>query len=128
MSSAHLAYIIYTSGSTGKPKGVMVPHGAICNHMRWMRDQLPLTADDRVLQKTAISFDASVWEFYAPLLEGAQLIMGTPDIQRDPSLLIAHIVEQRVTILQVVPTLLGMLLEHPEVRQCSTSEACLLRW
>ncbi len=120
MSSEHLAYIIYTSGSTGKPKGVMVPHGAICNHMRWMRDQLPLTADDRVLQKTAISFDASVWEFYAPLLEGAQLIMGTPDIQRDPSLLIAHIVEQRVTILQVVPTLLGMLLEHPAVRQCGT--------
>lgn len=120
VSSAHLAYIIYTSGSTGKPKGVMISHEAICNHMHWMRDQLPLTRRDRVLQKTAISFDASVWEFYAPLLEGAQLIMGAPDIQRDPSMLIGHIVEQEVTIFQVVPSLLGMLLEHPEVQQCST--------
>ena len=62
----NLAYVIYTSGSTGKPKGVMVTHGAIWNHMEWMQKEYPLGEEDSVLQKTPFSFDASVWEFYAP--------------------------------------------------------------
>ena len=74
----NLAYVIFTSGSTGRPKGVMIPHRAICNHMFWMQTAFPLTSDDRVLQRTPCSFDASVWEFYAPLLAGAELIMAAP--------------------------------------------------
>ena len=70
----NLAYVIYTSGSTGQPKGVMIPHRALCNHMLWMQTEFPITPKDRVLQKTPFSFDASVWEFYAPLLAGGQLI------------------------------------------------------
>ena len=67
----NLAYVIYTSGSTGKPKGVLVQHSAICNHMAWMQSAFPFDAASRVLQKTPISFDASIWEFCAPLLAGA---------------------------------------------------------
>src|SRR5262249_31374691 len=63
-----LAYILFTSGSTGRPKGAMIPHLAICNHMHWMLSTFPLTGEDRVLQRTPICFDASVWEFWAPLL------------------------------------------------------------
>src|ERR1044072_755579 len=43
-----LVYAIYTSGSTGLPKGAGIPHGALANHMAWMRDAYPLDADDRV--------------------------------------------------------------------------------
>ena len=32
-----VGYIIYTSGSTGRPKGVMIEHGALLNHMLWMK-------------------------------------------------------------------------------------------
>ena len=67
-----LAYIIYTSGSTGQPKGVMVPHRALANHMRWMQRTFSITSSDCVLQKTPFSFDASVWEFFLPLLAGAR--------------------------------------------------------
>src|SRR5262249_37629157 len=69
----NLAYIIYTSGSTGKPKGVMVPHRAVCNHLHWMQASFPLTEDDRVPQKYAVNFDASVCEIFHPLLAGAKL-------------------------------------------------------
>ena len=64
---AHLAYVIYTSGSTGTPKGAMVSHGAIVNRLRWMQEYYGLDDGDRVLQKTPIGFDVSVWELFWPL-------------------------------------------------------------
>jgi amino acid adenylation domain-containing protein len=106
------AYVIYTSGSTGRPKGVVISHRAICNHMYWMRDAFPLTASDRVLQKTPFSFDASVWEFYAPLLHGAQLVMARPGGHQDAAYLAQTIAQQEITIIQLVPSLLRTLLEE----------------
>ncbi|HEX8212567.1 MAG TPA: amino acid adenylation domain-containing protein [Longimicrobium sp.] len=106
----NLAYVIYTSGSTGMPKGVAVEHRAAVNHMRWMQDALPLGADDRVLQKTPFGFDASVWELFAPLLAGARLVLARPGGERDPEYLVRTVAEQGVTVLQVVPSLLGPLL------------------
>ena len=61
---SNLAYVIYTSGSTGNPKGVMNEHRGICNRLLWMQDAIPLSEDDRVLQKTPFTFDVSVWEFF----------------------------------------------------------------
>ncbi|HEV2843425.1 MAG TPA: amino acid adenylation domain-containing protein, partial [Thermoanaerobaculia bacterium] len=109
----HLAYLLFTSGSTGAPKGVMVTHRAIVNHMLWMQAAFPLKPGDRVLQKTPASFDASVWEFFAPLLAGACLVLARPGGHRDPAYLAAVLVEHGVTVLQVVPTLLRLLLEEP---------------
>ncbi|HYM27183.1 MAG TPA: condensation domain-containing protein, partial [Steroidobacteraceae bacterium] len=63
----HLAYIIYTSGSTGSPKGVAVSQRAIVNHTLWLNRRFGLGPGDRVLQKTALGFDASVWEFLSTL-------------------------------------------------------------
>ena len=108
-----LAYILYTSGSTGRPKGVMIPHRAIVNHMRWMADALPLTEADAVLQRTPIGFDASVWEFWAPLLAGARLVIGPAGAQRDPSELARVLAEGGITVLQLVPSLLRALLDEP---------------
>lgn len=115
-----LAYIIYTSGSTGRPKGVAIEHRAIVNHMRWMAHRFPLTPDDRVLQKTPIGFDASVWEFWAPLLSGATLVMAGPEAHRDPVELLRCIQRHRVTILQLVPTMLGAVLDHPTLAGAAT--------
>jgi non-ribosomal peptide synthetase component F len=81
----NLAYVMFTSRSTGKPKGVMIPHRAICNHMLWMHGAFPLAADDRVLQRTPCNFDASVWEFYAPLMAGARLVMAPPAGRFNPA-------------------------------------------
>ena len=113
-SPDHLAYVLFTSGSTGEPKGVMITHRAIVNHMRWMQEAYPLTPDDRVLQKTPAGFDASVWELFAPLLAGACLVLARPGGHRDPAYLAAELRAQRVTVLQVVPTLLRLLLDEPE--------------
>ncbi|MBI1390259.1 MAG: amino acid adenylation domain-containing protein [bacterium] len=113
-----LAYIIFTSGSTGRPKGVMIPHRAIVNHMRWMNGVFPLTPNDRVLQKTPFGFDASVWEFFAPWLGGAALVVAPPGEHRDAAALIQTIRSNNVTVLQTVPSLLRMLLEEPSFTEC----------
>ncbi|MFJ3451672.1 non-ribosomal peptide synthase/polyketide synthase, partial [Pseudomonas sichuanensis] len=113
----NLAYVIYTSGSTGQPKGVALRHGALTNHMLWMREQLALQADDRVLQKTAFSFDASVWEFWAPLIDGAQLVMAAPSLNDDLTALWAMVAEQQISVLQMAPSLLQALLPHADAGQ-----------
>ena len=113
----NLAYVIYTSGSTGRPKGVMIPHRALANHMRWMQCEFSITPDDRVLQKTPFSFDASVWEFYLPLLTGGTLVLAATGGHHDVEYLTDAIRRHRVTILQGVPSLLRMLVEVDGYRE-----------
>ena len=113
VAAHHLAYVIYTSGSTGRPKGVMIPHAALCNHMLWLQRTHPLFPSDALLQKTPFVFDAAVWEFFAPLLVGARLVMASPGGHRDPAYLTATILRERISILQLVPTQLRMLLAEP---------------
>ena len=116
----NLAYVIYTSGSTGKPKGAMISHRSLCNHMFWMQEQFPLTDSDRVLQKTPFSFDASIWEFYAPLLAGAGLVMARSEDHYDIASLVRVIADQKISVIQFVPSLLRTFLEAEDLESCNS--------
>jgi amino acid adenylation domain-containing protein len=116
----NLAYVIYTSGSSGQPKGVMVSQQAISNHMMWMQATFEFGESDAVLQKTPFSFDASVWEFYAPLFAGGRLVMARPGGHQDSDYLVKAIAEAGVTILQLVPTLLQMLVKERGLEECGS--------
>jgi amino acid adenylation domain-containing protein len=118
VTDANLAYVIYTSGSTGRPKGAMIPHRAIVNHMRWMQSTFRINERDCVLQKTEFSFDVATWEFFAPLIVGARLVVARPGGHHDPGYLVDMIIQYQVTVLQLVPSLLCMLLEIPEFKSC----------
>jgi len=120
MQDSNLVYVIYTSGSTGKPKGVMVSHRNLCNHMFWMQATFPLTQADKVLQKTPFSFDASVWEFYAPLLVGGQLLLAQPGGQADTAYLLELIAKGQVNTVQFVPSLLQILIEQGGLETCQS--------
>ncbi|GAX45459.1 amino acid adenylation domain-containing protein [Tolypothrix sp. NIES-4075] len=120
VQASNLAYVIYTSGSTGQPKGVMLSHRNLCNHMFWMQATFPLTETDKVLQKTPFSFDASVWEFYAPLLVGGQLLLAQPGGHADSSYLLQLMAQQQVTTVQFVPSLLRILLEQGGIETCDS--------
>jgi amino acid adenylation domain-containing protein len=117
-TAENLAYIIYTSGSTGQPKGVMIEHRALVNHMLWMQRRFPLEASDRVLQKTPASFDAAVWEFYAPLLAGACLVVADPEAHRSAQAIVDAVMRERITVLQLVPSMLAVILDDPGIRNC----------
>ncbi|MEV0367318.1 non-ribosomal peptide synthase/polyketide synthase [Nocardia fusca] len=108
------AYVIFTSGSTGRPKGVAVPHSAIANQVAWMLSQYPMGISDVYLQKTATTFDVSLWGYFLPLSVGARLVVATPDGHRDPAYLARVIAEQQVTVTDFVPSMLTMFAAHTE--------------
>ncbi|MFP5288697.1 MAG: non-ribosomal peptide synthetase, partial [Thermoanaerobaculia bacterium] len=113
----NLAYVIYTSGSTGRPKGVMNSHAGIVNRLLWGQAQYGLGPGDRVLQKTPVSFDVSVWELFWPLTTGACLVMARPGGHQDGAYLVRTIAEQGITTLHFVPSMLAVFLETPGVER-----------
>lgn len=116
------AYMIYTSGSTGKPKGSINTHKAITNRILWMKDYLNVTSEDRILQKTPYSFDVSVWEFFLPLITGAELIEAKPEGHKDNIYLMDLIEREKVTIMHFVPSMLRVFLESIDRNKCSSLE------
>lgn len=107
---ATLAYVIYTSGSTGRPKGTLNLHRGPCNRIHAMQRQFNLTPSDRVLQKTPLSFDVSVWELFWPLSQGATLVLASPDGHTDPAWLAGAIRAHDVTVMHFVPSMLQAFL------------------
>ncbi|WP_247510020.1 non-ribosomal peptide synthetase [Bradyrhizobium sp. 157] len=107
-----LAYVIYTSGSTGLPKGVMVRHDAVTNFLATMAERPGLTASDRVLGLTSLSFDIAVLELWLPLTLGACVVLADRAAAHDPSRLKATVVKHGVTMIQATPSAWRMLLDH----------------
>ncbi|MFC4377362.1 amino acid adenylation domain-containing protein [Nocardia halotolerans] len=108
----HPAYVIFTSGSTGKPKGVVISHAAIHNQLVWMLAKYPLALGDVYLQKTATTFDVSLWGYFMPLRVGATLVLATPDGHREPAYLIELIERHSVTVTDFVPSMLTVFAEQ----------------
>ena len=115
-----LAYVIYTSGTTGKPKGVAIPHKAICNHMLWMKNHYLFQETEVFLQKTPISFDASVWEFFMPIFIGAKLIIAPNHAHASASRLINLVKKHKVSVLQLVPSMLKELVTTEGYHSCTS--------
>ncbi|MEV5999691.1 non-ribosomal peptide synthetase [Streptomyces griseomycini] len=90
------AFIMFTSGSTGRPKGVSVPHRAVAELVSEPA-YVTLTARDRVLFHSPMTFDASTFEVWGALANGAAVVVCTVD---RPSLedLARHVERHGVTV------------------------------
>ncbi|XLS29490.1 non-ribosomal peptide synthase/polyketide synthase [Flavobacteriaceae bacterium M23B6Z8] len=106
-----LAYVIFTSGSTGKPKGAMVEHKGMLNHMFAKIEGLEMNADTVLAFTAPFTFDISVWQMFSPLLLGAKVAVYRDEVVLDPKKLIESLYEDKVTILQLVPSYVMSLLE-----------------
>jgi len=83
---------MYTSGSTGKPKGVAVAHRAV---LRLVINNFyaELSPDQVLLQFAPVAFDASTFEIWGSLLNGARLVLveeQTPSLEQLGQTLKAH--------------------------------------
>ncbi|MBB2744185.1 UNVERIFIED_ORG: amino acid adenylation domain-containing protein [Microbispora rosea subsp. rosea] len=106
-----LAYVIYTSGSTGRPKGVEIPHSALANLLRAMRDRLGAEPGDAWVALTSLAFDISALELYLPLVTGGRVVVAPEDSARDGRALVALIERHRVSHVQATPSGWRMLLD-----------------
>jgi amino acid adenylation domain-containing protein len=110
-----LAYVIFTSGSTGVPKGVMIEHEGMLNHLFAKVQELELSEGDRVAQIASQCFDISVWQFLAAALVGGEAHIFDDEVTRDPAELLKGIEREGVSIVEVVPSMMRMMLA--EVRE-----------
>lgn len=115
--------LIYTSGSTGKPKGVLLSHQAMINRLLWMQEQFQLQNHEKVLHKTAISFDVSVWEIFWPLMQGATLVIAPPHSQKSAQELAKIIQQEQIQFVHFVPAMLGEFIDAAS--QCHSLRAVI---
>jgi amino acid adenylation domain-containing protein len=106
-----LAYVIFTSGSTGTPKGAMVTDAGMANHIAAKTEDLSLTAADVVGLTAPLSFDISVWQALTPLTTGGTVAVASPADIGEPAELVAWVRRHGVTVLELVPSFLAVLLD-----------------
>ncbi len=102
-------YIIYTSGTTGRPKGVAVSRASVGNFLESCLPIYGVRAGDRVYQGMTLAFDFSIEEVRTAFASGATLVAGPSDHRRLGSGLAEFLVNQGITVLACVPTLLATI-------------------
>ncbi|MET7703167.1 amino acid adenylation domain-containing protein [Streptomyces sp. NPDC005485] len=122
-----LAYVMFTSGSTGRPKGAMVQRSGMVNHLWAKVGDLDLVAGESVVANAPLTFDVSVWQMLAPLLVGGRVRVSGVELAADPSGLFAVVRDERVAVLEVVPSLLRAALDAWDV-EGGAPELPSLRW
>ncbi|MCW3115037.1 MAG: amino acid adenylation protein, partial [Segetibacter sp.] len=101
-----LAYIIYTSGSTGRPKGVMIEHRSVVNLIAYQAKKFAIEGDEKILQFSNYSFDASVEQIFIAFFTGSTLVVAGKELVRSPQLLLEYIINNRITHFHCTPTYL----------------------
>ncbi|MCU4177925.1 Pls/PosA family non-ribosomal peptide synthetase [Bosea sp. BH3] len=109
LTTGHPAYLIYTSGSTGTPKAIVISHRNICHFLRSGNALYGIGPDDVVFQGASVAFDLSMEEIWTPYLVGATLFVASTEMMGDAEKLPEILTEAGVTVIDTVPTLLGIL-------------------
>ena len=107
----NLAQLYYTSGTTGRPKGVMLTHDNVRLHAEAALSELEITAADRWAHIAPMFHLADAWATFAVTLAGGRHVMQRA-FEAAGALALLH--RERITLSNLVPTMLNLMLKHPD--------------
>jgi bacitracin synthase 3 len=110
-TSSDLIYTTYTSGSTGRPKGVMIEHRNVVSFAQNLSRTYEMRSDDTLIALTNITFDISVLELLCSLISGLTVVMASAEEISDPFEVLGLMQRNRVTVAQLTPSRLRLLME-----------------
>ncbi|MEO6470602.1 MAG: long-chain-fatty-acid--CoA ligase, partial [Aeromicrobium sp.] len=124
-SGDDLAGLFYTGGTTGFPKGVMLSHGNM------VTSALGTVATGQFLREGAVLLHAAPMFHLADLAAwGGQALLGGQHVMVpffDPKVVLEAIQTHKVTDVLLVPTMIQMLVDHPDVQSYDLSSLeCVL--
>jgi amino acid adenylation domain-containing protein len=105
-----LAYVMYTSGSTGQPKGVCITHRGVVRLVK-TTNYIDFSPQQVFLHLAPLAFDASTFEIWGSLLNGAKLVLFPGD---KPSLaeLGQTIRQQQITTIWLTAGLFHLMVDE----------------
>lgn len=107
-----LAHLYYTSGTTGRPKGVMLSHKNVCLHALAAIAELKITDQDNWIHVAPLFHLADAWATFAVTWVGGKHII-MPDFE--PESILGTIEKEKITITNLVPTMLNALINDPKI-------------
>jgi fatty-acyl-CoA synthase len=102
--------MLYTSGTTGRPKGMVIPQGRTVSGALMIASGLRIRDDDRFINFFP-PFHAGNWDNMVIYHSVGATEVLVP--QFEPGEVIAAIERESVTTIDLIPTMLRSLLEHP---------------
>jgi acyl-CoA synthetase (AMP-forming)/AMP-acid ligase II len=109
-----VAHLYYTSGTTGRPKGVMLTHKNVCSHALITIAELKLVDTDVWGHIAPMFHLADAWATFAITWVGAQHVM-VPQFEAEA--VMAAIERQKITLSNLIPTMLNLMIKHPRVAE-----------
>jgi fatty-acyl-CoA synthase len=108
------AHLYYTSGTTGRPKGVMLTHKNVCSHALGTIAELKLVDTDNWAHVAPMFHLADAWATFAITWVGGRHVMVGQFEAED---VMATIEKQKITLSNLIPTMLNLMIKHPRVRE-----------
>ncbi|HEU5376717.1 MAG TPA: fatty acid--CoA ligase [Ktedonobacteraceae bacterium] len=112
MEDNDLAGLYYTGGTTGRAKGVMLSHKNIVSNAMHVITATGYNEKDTYLHAAPMFHLADAGSTFALTMVGARHVFIP---MFNPELVLQRVQQEKVTVTLLVPTMLNMVLNHPNV-------------
>ncbi|MBW1901272.1 MAG: AMP-binding protein, partial [Deltaproteobacteria bacterium] len=108
-----IAHLYYTSGTTGQPKGVTLTHKNVCYHALGAIAEIKLVDTDIWGHIAPMFHLADAWATFAITWVGGRHVMVS---QFDAETVMSAIEKEKITLSNLIPTMLNQIIKHPRVK------------